>query len=264
MLSVSGWKATDNGVQINQFRIFVGLGLRPDATTGREFQSRMIQERGGFRITLMFLLAYVFAAGMSASDATYASDYSWGVAPLQQAAFAHQAIADFDGDQLPDRAELISRGYDRNIRLTLSSPWVISLHFSSEAPEFGVLHAEDIDHDSDKDLIWVCGPKLSNAALWLNNGVGVFTRISDPSSYAAAVERLSADESRTDLSKSSSSAGLKVIGASRYSASPDSPACFVQTPRRLASFAGQIGAPDPSPCVARYPKRGPPSLPIFI
>src|SRR5215471_5099704 len=63
-----------------------------------------------------------------------------------------QAVMDFDGDQLPDHAELTSNGSYKNIHLTLSSPWVANLHFSTETSQSGSIHAEDIDYDGDNDL----------------------------------------------------------------------------------------------------------------
>src|SRR4030095_13522006 len=67
--------------------------------------------------------------------------------------FPTQAVADFDGDRLPDRAELVSNGFNKNIHLTRSSFQVTSLHFSHETQQLGSILAEDIDRDSDNDLI---------------------------------------------------------------------------------------------------------------
>ena len=66
-----------------------------------------------------------------------------------------QAVADFDGDHLLDRAELLSNGFQKNIYLSFSSYWRPSLQFSCETQQLGSIYAEDIDRDSDNDLIWV-------------------------------------------------------------------------------------------------------------
>src|SRR5215204_1430388 len=109
------------------------------------------------------------------------------------------AVADFDGDHLPDRAELVSGGFQKSIHLTLSSPWVTSLQFSSETQQPGSILAEDIDRDSDNDLIWVSDQQPANTALWLNNGIGGLARVSEPAAYAAEIKRLVAGDSRNRL-----------------------------------------------------------------
>src|SRR5215475_11507492 len=58
-----------------------------------------------------------------------------------------QAIVDFDGDLAPNRPELTSNGFHKHIHLTLSSPSVTNLHFSTESSQPGRIYAEDIDHD---------------------------------------------------------------------------------------------------------------------
>lgn len=175
-----------------------------------------------------------------------------------------ETVADFDGDRVPDRAELYSQGFLKDIRLTLSSPWVADLHFSSEVDQAGSLYAADIDLDSDNDLVWVSDLRRVSSALWLNNGGGVFTRIADTAGYSAAIDSLAARESRTRLFTTTVGGGPKAIGASRYSA-------LVSSPTHLPEFsvssplpASFCGAADLSPCVTRYPKRGPPSPPIYI
>src|SRR5262245_43846365 len=59
-----------------------------------------------------------------------------------------QAVTDFDGDRLPDRAELTSNGPYKNIHLTLSSPRVTNLHFYTESQKPWCFHAIDFVHDS--------------------------------------------------------------------------------------------------------------------
>src|SRR5262249_62358832 len=101
-----------------------------------------------------------------------------------------QAVTDFDGDRLPDRAELTSNGPYKNIHLTLSSPRVTNLHFSTESQQPGSIHAEDIDSDGDNDLIWVSDQQPTQSELWLNNGSGDLARGADTSAYITEIRRL--------------------------------------------------------------------------
>src|SRR5262244_2294265 len=109
------------------------------------------------------------------------------------------AVTDFDGDRSPDLAELTSNGFHKHIHVTLSSPWVANLHFSTESQQPGSIYAEDIDHDGDNDLIWVSDRQPTQSALWLNSGVGQFTQVADASAYITDIKRLIADESQNDL-----------------------------------------------------------------
>jgi hypothetical protein len=171
-----------------------------------------------------------------------------------------QAVTDFDGDRLPDWAELTSNGSYKNIHLTLSSPRVTNLHFSTESQQPGSIHAEDIDHDGDNDLIWVSDQQRTQSALWLNSGIGAFTRVADTSAYATEINRLIADESQSGLFASpaedemlaseTSEGSILTRGDGRLPIPPHS--------ITLPGF-GRNCAAELSPCIARYPKRGPPA-----
>jgi len=169
------------------------------------------------------------------------------------------AVADFDGDLLLDRAELISNGFQKNIHLTFSSHWKPSLHFSSEIQQPGSIYAEDIDRDSDNDLIWVSDGQLSYTALWLNNGIGELARVSEPAAYAAEIHRLIAGGSREGLIISAVSSWLKaaVMNGFNLLALQDN---HHLEPSHTASLniSSHSCAIALSHCVSRYPKRGPP------
>jgi hypothetical protein len=172
-----------------------------------------------------------------------------------------QAVADFDGDRLPDRAELVSNGFHKNIRLTFSSQWAPSLRFSSETQQPGSIYAEDIDRDSDNDLIWVSGEQASHTALWLNNGIGELAQVSDPAAYATEIKRLVAGGNRSGALALSVSGRPRATATSGFylTALSDDHLLEVQ---RSATLKGhrRSRAVALSPCVSRYPKRGPPSL----
>jgi len=171
-----------------------------------------------------------------------------------------QAVTDFDGDRLPDRAELISNGFHKHIRLTLGSPCVTNLSFSTESPQPGRIRAEDIDHDSDNDLIWVSDQQATGRALWLNNGIGEFARVTDTSAYITDIKRLIADESQSGLFALPSNEQLLGTEPSGHSLPKRSDGSFpvARHSITLPGF-GRNCAVELSPCITRYLKRGPPA-----
>jgi hypothetical protein len=221
-----------------------------------------MQIRGGLRRKLALILMLATPAGLGLPWSPRQESSSLKHAPLPMPlTLPAQAVADFDGDRLPDRAELVSDGFQKNIQLTLSSKWAPSLHFSSETQEPGSIYAEDIDRDSDDDLIWVSDGQSTHTALWLNNGIGELERVSDPSAYATEIKRLVAGGNRNGSLASSSSGRLRATAASGFylPAQPDDHlpeaphSNSLKNPRRGSAAAL-------SPCVSRYPKRGPPSF----
>jgi len=171
-----------------------------------------------------------------------------------------QSVTDFDGDRLPDRAELTSNGSYKNIHLTLSSPRVTNLHFSTESQQPGSIHAEDIDHDGDNDLIWVSDQQSTQSALWLNSGIGEFARVTDTSAYSADIKRLIADGSQSGVLASSADDELLATETSEHSILTRSDGRLPVAPRSitLPGF-GLNCAAELAPCITRYPKRGPPA-----
>jgi hypothetical protein len=171
-----------------------------------------------------------------------------------------QAVMDFDGDRLPDRAELIPNGSYKSIHLTLSSPKVTNLSFFTESPQPGSLYAEDIDRDGDNDLIWVSNQQPTQAELWLNNGTGDLARVADTSAYITEIKRLVADESHGGLFASSADEQLLATGTSEYSLLRRSDNSLPVAPHSITiPGSGRNCAAELSPCITRYPKRGPPA-----
>jgi len=171
-----------------------------------------------------------------------------------------RAVTDFDGDRLPDRAELTSNGSYKNIHLTLSSPRVTNLHFSTESQQPGSIHAEDIDHDGDNDLIWVSDQQTTQSALWLNSGIGEFARVTDTSAYITDIKRLIADEVQNGILASSADDELLATETIEYSILTRSDGRLPVEPRSITlPVFGRNCAAELSPCITRYPKRGPPA-----
>src|SRR5215813_2115927 len=176
-----------------------------------------MQTRGGLRRKLALLLLLAMASGPGLPWSHQQESSSLNRAPLPTLLpFSAQAVADFDGDRLPDRAELVSDGLQKNIQLTFSSHWAPSLHFSTETQQPGSIYAEDIDRDSDDDLVWVSDGRSAHTALWLNNGIGELARVRDPSAYATEIKRLVAGGSGNGSLASSSSGRLIATAASGF------------------------------------------------
>ena len=217
------------------------------------------------KLALLLMLAIVSWPGLPWSPRQESSFPNRAPLPMLFP-FSTQAVADLDGDRLPDRAELISEGFQKNIQLTFSSHWAPSLHFSSEIPQPGSIYAEDIDRDSDDDLIWVSEGQPAHSAIWLNNGTGDLARVSDTAAYAIEIKRLVAGGSHNGPLASSVSGQLRAtatIGFNLLSLPDDH---LPETPHStsLKSSRRDCGAVISS-CAFRYPKRGPPLFsPEFI
>jgi hypothetical protein len=226
-----------------------------------------MQIRGGLRRKLAHLLMLATAAGLGLPSSPRQESPSLNYAPLPMPLkLPAQAVADFDGDCLPDRAELVSDGFQKNIQLTFSSHRTPSLHFSSETQQPGSLYAEDIDRDSDDDLIWVSDGQSAHTALWLNNGIGELARVSDPSAYGTEIKRLVAGETQNGSLASSSSGRLCATAASGFYFPARSDDHLPEAPHSTSLKSPRRGsAAALSPCVTRYPKRAPPPFsPEFI
>lgn len=220
-----------------------------------------MRTRGGLRKKLALVLILAMASGPGLPWCPHQESSSLDRAPLPMLLPPPaQAVADFDGDRLPDRAELVSKGFHKNIQLTFSSHRAPSLRFFSETQQPGSIYADDIDRDSDNDLIWVSGGQSSHTALWLNNGIGELARVSDPAAYATEIKRLVAGGSRNGSLASSVSGRPRATATSGFYL----PALFdnhlSESPRGASPKISRRGCAVPlSPCVSRYPKRGPPS-----
>jgi len=224
-----------------------------------------MRTRGGFKRKLVLLLTLAVSTTTSGAllpQIPHGEQGALTQAPLPLAfPFPTQAVADFDGDCLPDRAELVSNGFRKNIHLRLSSPWTMSLHFSSETQQPGSIYAEDIDRDSDNDLIWVSDQQAAHTALWLNNGIGELARVSETATYDAEIKRLVAGGSRNGSLASSVNGGLRATASNAFYllALPANHLPEVPPSASLKSHCRSRAAAL-SPCISRYPKRGPPSF----
>jgi hypothetical protein len=93
------------------------------------------------------------------------------------------ALADLDGDNLADKAELGGAGLNKNIRLKLSRTGQFSvLNFDTASFDRGSLLAQDVNDDGEVDLIWTDLVHPGTVVIWLNDGLGKFERTS-PGQY---------------------------------------------------------------------------------
>lgn len=223
-----------------------------------------MRTKGSFKKTLALLLIVAVAATATETFSIRDSQQdrpSSISAPLPiRFRTPAQAVMDFDGDRLPDRAELTSNGFHKHIRLTLGSPCVTNLSFSTDSPQPGRIRAEDIDHDSDNDLIWVSDQQATGCALWLNNGIGEFARVTDASAYITDIKRLIADESQSGLFALFSNEELPATEPSGYLLLSRSNGGFPVAPHSnmLPGLSRNCAAELP-PCITRYLKRAPPA-----
>jgi len=172
------------------------------------------------------------------------------------------AYVDFDGDDLPDLVELVSNGIQKNIHLAFGSNWTANLHFSTESPQAGRLHTRDIDRDNDKDLIWISSQAPVQTALWLNNGVGEFTRVPDTTAYAAEIERLSMDKGQSQSQFSAAE------GSRQLATGPVAGFWLKRAVHQHFDSAQKEALPAPpltlgaelAAYLACHPKRGPPAI----
>jgi hypothetical protein len=87
------------------------------------------------------------------------------------------ALADLDGDNLADKAELGATGLNKNIRLRLSRTGQFSvLTFDTASFDRGSLLAQDVNDDGEVDLIWTDLVHPDAVVIWLNDGLGKFER----------------------------------------------------------------------------------------
>jgi len=226
-------------------------------------QELRMRIKGSLRKTLALLLnvAVVAAAIETGSVRSSQQDcLSSSSQPLPVRFLAPtQAVMDFDGDRLPDRAELTSNGIYKHIHLTLSFLRATNLHFSTESLQAGSIRSEDIDHDGDNDLIWVSDRQPAQSALWLNSGIGEFARVTDTSAYITDINRIIADESRSGIFASPIDEQLLTTGTRGDSLLTRNDGRLPVAPRSVTLPGGRNCAAELSPCITRYPKRGPPS-----
>src|SRR5262245_11071628 len=100
-----------------------------------------------------------------------------GLAELRIPRDTRLALADLDGDNFTDKAELGGTGLNKNIQLRLSRTGLSSvLTFDTPSLDRGSLLAQDVNDDGEVDLIWTDLVHPDSVVVWLNNGLGRFER----------------------------------------------------------------------------------------
>jgi hypothetical protein len=169
-------------------------------------------------------------------------------------------IADFDGDCRPDRSELLSNGFEKQIQVDFADLRTTQLRFTSKVADPGRLFAVDIDHDGDVDLVWIALSDQRTDVVWINDGKGKFEVAKDDTPYVTEIDGLrstddptneffSADGSSTHILTVSSPTGLALLTTSTPAATAKS-ISTASTPKQQSTD---------SPYFAYLHKRGPPA-----
>jgi len=147
------------------------------------------------RILPLFLLLGMIAGAAAGADASHSSTASIG--PGLQF-----AVADFDGDHLPDlvgvqsgQSDVSRTKYWIQLQLSATGQQTISLI----APTGGLqIAARDVNGDQIPDLILTTTCLRQPVAIFINDGHGTFTRV-EPTAFPEAFrESQSSWDSRTD------------------------------------------------------------------
>ena len=124
-------------------------------------------------VALLFILCLTALPGFGASDPSrFAFDN--GLFPNTIPLFS-----DFDGDNKVDHAELFSNGVQKRIHVTFGTLAWKSLSFDSGLLDRGRLVSDDIDLDGDTDLVWISQSYPHRFVMWLGDGRGNFSIVTD-------------------------------------------------------------------------------------
>ena len=99
------------------------------------------------------------------------------------------ALADFDGDQRLDQADLHPGGAERTICIRFGDSRESHLLYSALGESRAIL-ARDINHDHKPDLILISQSRSEPALVWLNDGRGHFARAAARSADEAELRAL--------------------------------------------------------------------------
>ena len=147
---------------------------------------------------------------------------------------------DLDGDSKADGVSLLSQGCYKTVSIRLGNQRARDLDFTTISADLGVLVTYDIDHDSDRDLIWISSLDTRSSVVWINEGKANFT-VASRDLYAAQLRELQSgnDPSQPESSKiwsrekgltSSKSSDHGCCAASQPNAIRNRRAIFVEPP----------------------------------
>lgn len=83
-------------------------------------------------------------------------------------------IADLDGDQNLDIAELISQGNFKTIQIKFNNQKRLAFSFNTKKTVSGNLIITDIDQDRDLDIVWYSKVEPNLSQIWYSDGKGAF------------------------------------------------------------------------------------------
>jgi len=155
-----------------------------------------------FRLQARVIPRTVFACLCAFAALCLVSGPSWALPNLNSPVWPRplnvgSAIADLDGDQIPDVASgtnlgRTAQGYFYRIDLDLThNSQVKAFNIYSNEPNGLDVRAIDVDGDHDLDLVITSRILQQPIGIWLNDGEGNFTR-GDEDQYAGAFRRTNA------------------------------------------------------------------------
>ena len=210
-------------------------------------------------LTLFMMLALLLASlsGLSSLPDRGATP---GAAPagtgLLPELFPAPVHSDFDNDNQPDQAELLSNS---TIRITFGNSLIRHLSSGSDQLSQGRLIASDIDNDDDQDLVWIARDKLIAPMIWLGDGHGQFVKADHPEDYDLANRFVPAGNNHAKFADSQENDNLSGDSLAKYLAGLPGKAqtsfAFTRQLRQF-SFSHHIGI---SQCLTHLSKRGPPT-----
>ena len=129
------------------------------------------------RLSRMALAAMIVAqCGLSSLAKGHVAP-QFSARPAQLASLNNlPVLADFDGDQRLDQADLHLAGAHRCIRVRFGDSRESHLEFHTTPQVLGTLLTRDINHDNKPDLIWVYRSQSEPMLVWLGDGLGHFLK----------------------------------------------------------------------------------------
>jgi hypothetical protein len=101
--------------------------------------------------------------------------------------------SDLNGDRRPDQVQLFTGGKSSLIHINFAKGGSKQLSFETGTGDPGLVYADDIDNDNALDLIWIVRNRPETAVIFLGDGRGNFSAVSDIGPYKANLSHLYID-----------------------------------------------------------------------
>lgn len=206
--------------------------------------------------TLVAVFAALAPAGLQAAQSPALP------APYETYGGTAWTVADFDGDGNPDiltaRTELASGGFRHRIEIHLSAGAGRVISFAVDGLQPGIqVAARDVNGDHDVDLVVTTAVSHQTVGVWINSGVGEFSRGREANPGPPPAQLRASD----GLTQSSAPPRLSYIPRPR-SQPLHLASCFRPLPPPPSSdgLSGSSPAPATMHLAGRPPARAPPAV----